>query len=162
MCPAWPDRILITDSSDKSLPGPSTKHTPSRKRSDPEGLSDRTLRTSLPRSFLPSGDLLRFVPDGLVNRPGAVRVLLVLSHQGGVPERGSASEGEGGASRAVHPLWRQRFGCGCDLIEAPPPPSPPAMTPPPEWEEQTLMCLDAVDGSVGPIAQPDTPPGGST
>jgi len=33
------------------------------------------------------------------------------------------------------------------------------MAPPPEWEEQTLAFLDAVDGCVGPIAQPDTPPG---
>jgi len=62
----------------------------------------RSLPAGTPRVFFPSGDLLRFVPDGLANRPGAVRVLLVLPHQGGVPERGSASEGEGGASRAVY------------------------------------------------------------
>jgi len=42
-----------------------------------------------------SGDLSRFLSDGLANRPGTVRVLLVLPLQGGVPERGPASEGEG-------------------------------------------------------------------
>jgi len=44
----------------------------------------------------PSGDLFRFVSDGSVSWPRVGRVSPVLPHQGGVPERGLVSEGEGG------------------------------------------------------------------
>jgi len=70
----------------------------------------------------PSDDLSRFMPGGSVNRRGLGRVFLVPTLQGGVPERGFVSEGEGGVTRAVDPLWRRRFGCGGDSPEAPPPP----------------------------------------
>ena len=70
----------------------------------------------------PSDDLSRFMPGGSVNRRGLGRVFLVLTLQGGVPERAFVSEGEGGVTRAVDPLWRRRFGCGGDSPEAPPPP----------------------------------------
>jgi len=65
----------------------------------------RPIAAGRPSQIVPPSQVISCVlcPTGWSTDPEWIGCFLFSPLQGGVPERGSASEGEGGASRAVYP-----------------------------------------------------------